>query len=571
MQHKYGLPLWLPRRLPKWLPLWLLLTGLAQAQTATPPRDPFEQQQRERLERERQRALERSPSGIEKAIPEAADDTLLPVQIPEPGPTFAIDRIVWQGEALLSAAEFERIRAPFLGQHLGINRINLLLDRINRALVAAGFITARAYVANQKLNQGELAITVVPGRIEAIRYNGADVKAEQAGQVGVRMALPMATGDLLQLRDIEQAVDQLNRLRRNQAQVRIRPGETAGGSIIEFINRQGKATQTMLTADNLGATDTGRLRLQLGVETGDLLGLMESFSFGLTSSQETNAAYAALALPFGYGTASCMASWSEYQSLIGDTALVYGVSESVSVTYNHLLHRNRHSKIMADIGLTRRQSERSVNNARLMPQAHSAIRLGINRLTRFDNRHGNGQWSFDLGWVHGLDWFNADRDAKDLPADAAQAQFDKIEFAATAHLPLGAGLSWRSRLAGQWSATPLFSSEQLFAGGVGSVRGYAESALGGDRGVSLRNEWIKQDLPALFAHRLRVEPYLFLDGARLQTVADQRWHNLVGVGAGVRTGFAGGQMELIAGWPLRKLQAEQPSGRRINLSLSYAF
>lgn len=547
----------------------MLLTTLAQAQTA-PPRDPFEQLQRERLERERERALERSPSGIETPVA-SADDNAPPELLPDPGPTFIIDRIVWHGEALLSATEFARLRAPFLGKELGVNRINLLLDRINRALVAAGYITARAYVANQKLKQGELTVTVVPGRIEAIHYNGARVKPGQANQLGVRMALPMAAGDLLQLRDIEQAVDQFNRLRRNQAQVRIRPGEQAGGSLVEFVNRQGKAAQTTFTADNLGAADTGKLRLQLGVETGDVLGLMESFSFGLTSSMETNAVYAALAMPFGYGTASCMASWSEYQSLIGDTALVYGVSESVSLSYNHLLQRDRHSKIMADIALTRRNAERSVNNARLTPQVNSAVRLGINRLTRFDSQQGVGQWSLDLGWVHGLDWFNADRDAPALPAEAAQAQFDKLEFAATAHLPLSNGQSWRTRLSGQWTDTPLFSSEQLFAGGVASVRGFAESAQGGDRGASLRNEWVKHNLPPLFGLPLRAEPYLFLDGARLQTLADQRWHSLLGAGAGVRIGFAGGQMELIAGRPLKTPHAEQRHKSRFNVSLAYTF
>lgn len=552
-----------------------LLTAQAHAQSVSPPRDPFEQLQRERLERERERALERSPGGIDAPQPgadkDAVDDGALPEQLPETGPTFIIDRITWQGEALLSAAEFDRLRTPFLGKPLGVRRINLLLDRINRALLNAGYITSRAYVARQQLKEGELVVTVVPGHIEDIRYNGVSVETGRPGQTGVRMALPMAAGDLLQLRDIEQAVDQFNRLRRNQAQVRIRPGEQAGGSIVEIANRQGKAAQTTLTADNLGAADTGKLRLQLGIETGDVLGLMESFAFGLNSSMETNAVYASLALPFGYGTASCMASWSEYQNLIGDTALVYGVSESVSVTYNHLLQRDRHSKIMADIGLTRRRAERSVNNARLTPQVHSALRLGVNRLTRFDNARGAGQWSLDLGWVRGLDWLNADRDIAALPAEAAQAQFDKLEFTANLHLPLGNGQAWRSRLSGQWSATPLFSSEQLFAGGINSVRGFAESAQGGDRGVSLRNEWVKQNLPPPFGLPLRAEPYLFLDGARLQTLADRRWHSLLGAGAGVRLGFAGGQMELIAGWPLIKPHAEFDSGPRFNLSLAYTF
>lgn len=553
------------------LMLGLTLASLAMAETPAPVRDPGERLQREQLEKERGRALERGPVEIE--VPVLREDHYgdAPESLPEPGPLFSIHAVTWQGEPLLSETEFKRIVAPFVGKPLGINRINLLLDRLNKALVAAGFITSRVYVANQSLAAGVLVITVVPGRVERILYNGEAIRPGVGDHPGVRLALPMAEGDILKLPDVEQAVDQFNRLRRNNVQVQIRPGEQPGGSIVEFANARGDAATYTFSADNQGSPGTGRLRPQVSAEAGDVFGLMETLAFGLTTSMETNALYASVSLPFGYNTASVMTSWSEYQNLIGDTALLHGTSSSLSLSLNRLVHRDQNTKMAVDFNLTRRNSTRMVNNAALTPQTHTVARLGVNRLTRFRTGAGIGQWTLDAGVTQGLAWFNADRDRSDIAAEAARAQFTKFELSGTAAVPLGGGYSWRGRVAGQWSRMPLFSSEQIFAGGVASVRGFAESALGGDRGLQVRNEIVRDDLKPLFGARVRVEPYAFLDGGGVETLADERWQSLIGAGLGVRVGFAGGNAEVIAGWPLLKPDAMADAGARLNISIAYQF
>jgi hemolysin activation/secretion protein len=105
---------------------------------------------------------------------------------------------------------------------------------------------------------------------------------------------------------------------------------------------------------------------------------------------------------------------------------------------------------------------------------------------------------------------------------------------------------------------------------MGSVRGYPESAWGGDHGGYWRNEWAFK-LPAP-GGQLRYEPYLFLDGARLYTLADRRWRHLLGAGAGVRVAYARTSAELILGKPVRHSSGiAADTGWRIDLSASCAF
>src|SRR5260221_5152582 len=65
------------------------------------------------------------------------------------GPAFPIHTIRQDGMALLPEAVFARVTAPFVGRSIGVEHINVLLERVNRALIAAGYTTSRAYVGNQ--------------------------------------------------------------------------------------------------------------------------------------------------------------------------------------------------------------------------------------------------------------------------------------------------------------------------------------------------------------------------------------------------------------------------------------
>ena len=551
-----------------------LISAAAWAQapaTAAPPavRDPADRLFREQSEREREQLLRSTP--LPALVIAAPEQPGFPQDRAEDGPVFLVQTIRANGDPLLSPRQLERIAAPFVSRTLGSAHIRVLLDRITRALVAAGYVTSRAYVGNQNLREGELTVTVLAGRIESIRYNGELLRPGEARLPGVRLALPMRQGDVLRLQDIEQAIDQLNRLRRNAVQVQIQPGEHAGGSVIDLRNNEGPARKYSVSADNQGSASTGRLRLQAGVEQGNGLGLMETMSLGLTSSKDTNALYGTLSLPLGYYTLTGMLSWSEYQSLIGNTALVHGTSQNFSLALNRLLARDQNSKTAIDVSLAKRRSDRAINNAALTPQNLAVLRLGINHLRHFGTPAGDGQWSLDTGVVRGLKGLGADHDAAELPGEAAHAQFTKVEVSGASRIPQVTGVSWRGRLAGQCSRTPLFSSEQLFIGGAYSVRGFAESVAGGDCGIYLRNEAVWEVVLPLWSRGLRLEPYAFLDGGAVRSAASGQHQSAVGTGLGLRLAFARGNAEFTVGRPLHNATGMTQGGTRAHASLSYSL
>ena len=531
------------------MPLLLGILACSVSAQGMPGQDPAQRLQNE--QRERQREQEMRQPAARMTLPPAAvapEADLADIDsVADEGPFFAIERVVLLGDqGFIERTGLPEIVTPFRGRQLGTKRIDLLLRRISAALVGGGHVTSRAYLGAQNLASGELRITIVAGRIEAITVNGARLVPDAADggphngglltDAGTIWAFPAGAGAILSLPELEQGVDQINRLRRNRAEMQILPGQAPGASLIALRNTPGDRLRFDIGADNLGGKSTGISRTRLGVSSDNLLGLQESLAAGFVSSLDSNALLASAALPFGYNTWSWTTSAGEYLNLIGENALLYGRSVSHTLGWNRVLQRSRMARTALDVTISGRTAEREINNILLAPQRMSVLRVAVNRLQRYRAGDGEGLWTAEVGVSRGLRLAGASADDGGLAASDAHGQFTKLDFAATLTraLPALGSSQWtyRGALSGQWAAVGLFGSEQLYAGGSASVRGFRDAGISGERGFILRNEAVWNN--ACDCGSLRLEPYLFIDGARTWLLAQDRWQGLAGAGMGLR-------------------------------------
>jgi hemolysin activation/secretion protein len=125
-------------------------------------------------------------------------------------PCFLIREITLQGaDANAFRWVLEKLAGPKnddnpRNQCLGANGINTVLQRGQAAAMERGFVTTRVLAQPQDLSSGTLALTVLAGRIEAIRFE-ADVSLP--APTSLFTAVPTQPGALLNLRDIEQALE----------------------------------------------------------------------------------------------------------------------------------------------------------------------------------------------------------------------------------------------------------------------------------------------------------------------------------------------------------------------------
>jgi len=145
--------------------------------------------------------------------------------------------------------------ASVVGQCLGAVGINIIMRRLQNRLVEEGYVTSRIVTGNQDLRSGILLLTLVPGRIGDIHFS-KNYPAHTR-----RNVLPMQPGDLLNLRDIEQALESMKRLPSVETDIHIVPTRTEnakpGYSDIVIEWSQQRPVRLVATLDNSGSDNTG--------------------------------------------------------------------------------------------------------------------------------------------------------------------------------------------------------------------------------------------------------------------------------------------------------------------------
>ena len=508
-----------------------------------------QQIERDRAANERQHRLEkkrrgnRPPDGVTVVSPKADSTSPDAACIP-------VETVVVRGVTLLPEPRIREITDADAGRCLGLSDFNALLERLTLLYVDKGYIASRAFLPEQDLADGVLEIVVVEGRLESIVLDGKpeEYKSE------ILTAFPDMSGKPVNLRDVEQGLDQLNRLRANHATIALEAGEAPGASVLSVSRNRSKNWYASTGFDNLGASSTGRYqsRIDLGVE--DLLHLNDAWYFGYQRSMERNPWYfgdvpdgdtytAGFSLPYGYWRFALDGSWSEYDSRIAgaisaiDTS---GLSRSVAVSLSRVVHRDRNSITSLSGKLGWKRTENFILGSRLEVSSRD-LSPGTLELLH-SRRLWGGQLLASAGYHRGLKLFGAFDDAT-APAGSPKGQFQSTTFSLDYFraFPLGPiDATYTGKLSGQYSPDRLFGSQQLAYGGHASVRGVRESVLFGNRGLLMRNELALQ-LPQSGDRLLRrtfgqIEAYAALDFAHVsaEKASGIAGGNLTGATIGLR-------------------------------------
>lgn len=184
-----------------------------------------------------------------------------------------VNRLELQGDDtkrfdwLLTTTDGGELNDSPIGRCLGTQGINLIISRAQNALIERGFITSRVLVEPQDLSDGTLSLSLVLGRIERIRL------ADSQHYVSLRNAVPAVPGDILNLRDIEQALENLQRLPSADVDVKIEPGKAPNGSDLVIDYQQGQPLRPSWSVDDSGSDATGRYQSGVTVAYDNLLGI----------------------------------------------------------------------------------------------------------------------------------------------------------------------------------------------------------------------------------------------------------------------------------------------------------
>ncbi len=467
--------------------LLLAVTPLASLAAPTPGEQDLIRDRQDRLLEEQRRRLEelKDLPGAQPApqAPEAPVDTRC----------FTIDVIELKGADSLSAGERETLLKPFLGECLGVAQLNDVLKAVTDHYIDKGWVTTRAYLPQQDLSKGHLEVLVVEGKMENLRSGeGSGLTPRE-----LAMTFPGSAGGVLNLREIEQMVDQLNRLPSNKAQMELTPGQAVGGSDVLVNNTPQKPWRANLSRNNEGQRSTGKQQWNAGLEWDSPLGLADQLSLrgghdAISDHQQTSRNHMlAYSLPWGWWTFSYTYSESEYRSLAQANGFNFkqtGDSQNHQLRIERVIHRDSVSKTSLNTGLAYLRTNNYIEDSKLALSSNrlSEAQFGINH----GRRIGSAFVNLDLGMQQGIGAFDAQDNGHPGPGEA-DARYRKYTGTLSYLQPFqlwGENFSFTSLATGQRSEDVLFSPQRMSLGGSSSVRGYKDQFLSGDSGGYWRNE-----------------------------------------------------------------------------------
>ncbi|NTV96381.1 MAG: ShlB/FhaC/HecB family hemolysin secretion/activation protein [Thiobacillus sp.] len=516
-----------PRAAKRALALCLLIGCATQAQAqneadilrAQQEAERIQQMEQQRQAREREEALQhRGPvQGIDPRM-------LMPdVKAPDLAPQCReIKVIVINGAPNLPSSVRERLVAPFLNRCLTTADFEKLLSAITRYYIERGFITTRAYIPRQNLSEGSLEILVVEGVVDKIMIRDGDRKS-----VSVANTLPGVVGSVLNLRDIEQGLDQINRLASNNASMEILPGDKPGTSTVVINNTPKSSWHLGLTYDNQGSKGTGQEQTSATIGGDNLLGFNDFASLTVRDhfpgswdrhySQSRSLNYV---LPYGYNTWSMGASYSKYLSTLSTPSGLKlpseGNSTHIFTKLERVVYRDQTSRATLSATLTTKETENYLANQLLQVSSRDLTVLDID--INYTTGLGGGVIGLDLGYALGLSILGALRDTDGMRDFMPRAQFHKLKYGATYTLPFkvrGRDAAWSSQLTGQYAYDVLYGSEQMLIGGIYTVRGFVDNILSGDNGLYWRNDLSLRMPTSTFNRTGELKPYVSLDLGRV--------------------------------------------------------
>ena len=511
----------------------------------------------QQIEAEREKRFDARPDAIGAALPPVPE-----VDIGEEKPCFVVREaqfeLVKGSHAPANwAQEFAWVHSTAesaVGKCLGAQGLNRVIRLLTEVAIRNGRTTTRFTFPAQDFSDGILRIAIAPGLVSGVRFSDP----ESGGSW--KTALPLRPGDFLDLRAIEQAVEQFGRLSSLDATFDILPGEGVGESEILIKRNWKKHWRASLSLDDSGVKATGRYNTSTTITYDDLLGVNDLLSVTAGSGtlikglgQSSRNGSLAYSVPYGYSTFSTYLSAYDYRQVIQGAFEKFvrsGNTRSAEFSVNTIVRRGQSFRTGIDLRVTRRSSSQFINDTELEVQRRNTTSIQAGLMHR--QYIGAAVLDGSLALRKGGTWFGAAPDAPDLPAGSPSTRYTMKILDASVTLPFKIAslpLQYRGNVHAQQTNDLVLGAEFIAIGGRQTVRGFdSEHSLAAESGGFWRNE-LGMQLPGYWP-----EIYIALDAGRVHgpSTVILAGTQLVGCAVGMRKLLGNFYFDLFVGKPLRQ-------------------
>ncbi len=469
---------------------------------------------------------------------------------------FTISQVVFSPSEVLSAEALQQLATPYQREDVSLQDLYRLVSEVNTLYAEQGYVTCRAYLPPQTIHDGMVEIRLVEGKNGNVKVMGDDTTR----QTYITHRLAIKEGQIQKLPELNKRLLRFNAMNDAQLRVMMKAGEKEGTTDYVIAVKEPQQQSIGVYADNAGSKTSGEYRIGTYWQNRSLFGNWDMLFLNALRSEGTKAVSAAYSTPINRSGTKLGATYSTNSVHITDGPLeplsVKGHSYAYTLSLTQPIETTEKlkSQWMLEYGGQNSKTDFGGGYHWIDDQiqtgqvAYDQINYGTSSI--FYQKHGYRFGSHEN--IYGDD-----------------RTFGKYIWNLLYQKIYRHGQNLNIKFDGQWAQRDyLPSAEMYYVGGLYSVRGYKDSVIGGDSGLTFNAEY---SLP--LDTKRNWNAYTFLDTGHVWGASAFDDNTIVGTGLGVRVNI-GKKSMLNLGWgiPLiRDLNGEDQKSSRLHFSYNGQF
>lgn len=390
---------------------------------------------------------------------------------------------------VLTKEEINNIIQPLVGKNIFINDLQKAIDDINNLYAQKGFVTARAYLPEQTVENGNIRIDLVESKIGNITVQ--QNRWTKSKYITDRM--PQKQSELFDIVELEQDVLDFNRYNEGiKLSANLKAGQQPGTTDIELVANESFPFHLTGIMDNQGRYATGSIRGGAMLYADSLFGVRDRMSLGSYFSKGAISPFFDYNVPvnkhdgrvgFLYSSTFAKIKYGDYRDFgMGSNAYQY------TLYYSQPIIRKPGLELKAYGGLNYKRSRTFssidilddwIGGTDQVTSVEAALQL------RKDTKYGI--WYLNQNAAYAIPIFNSQRDNNYFKYSGSVVRLHDFS-----HGVIGQLRSNYQIVPGDKQIPYL---DQIQSGGLATVRGYQEGLMIGKNGYFVSGELMFPILP----------------------------------------------------------------------------
>lgn len=428
----------------------------------------------------------------EKAVPDKDDVVNKAEQEiknnPQDNVVISISKITVDKSAILSDEEVREITKKYEGLELGLKDLYKAVNDINELYKNKSYISAKAVLPPQKIEEGVVRIQLVEGRFGDFLIEGN--KYTRNAYITDRIS--SNSGDLVKLDQLQKDIFYFNNTNDVRLKAELRPGKKFGTTDCILKLEEPNEWQSTIFSDNAGRSESGLYRMGMVIANNSVFGNREALVISPTWTKGTVAGSVSYTAPVGNYGARIGVSYSKNQiDIISgpfESMEIAGDSSDVGINVTQPITVEAKRKVEGYAEMHWKDSSTDFFGNTLLDTKVKTITLGSNMRIMDDK----GLW---------YNQYSVTRVAADKKDAYSGKVFSRFNLSAIRQQLLDSERTLIWRFSGQVTSDhELPSSEQFSLGGMSTVKGYVEGLLSGDQGYYAGIEY---NFPLQFSKKMK--------------------------------------------------------------------